>query len=46
MKMKSILTGMVLGALAVTAINNRKSDSVMKKGKKFLIKKMEDLFNV
>ena len=43
--MKSLLTGIVVGAIAISAINN-KSKSFMKKSKKAIVRKFEDILNV
>ena len=44
--MRRILTGMVVGALAITAINKNKSSHRFKKGKRAVMKKVEDMFNM
>lgn len=46
--MKALLVGMIVGALAVTAITNNKSSakSVLRKGKRAIIKKVDDMLNV
>lgn len=46
--MKRLFTGMMFGALAATIINKRKSStkSLMKKGKRAIIKKFDEMLNV
>ncbi|MGI6701485.1 MAG: hypothetical protein ACOX3U_03355 [Christensenellales bacterium] len=48
MRVKTLLAGMVIGALAVTAINKNKnqSKSMLKKGKRLIMKKVDDMLNV
>lgn len=46
--MRRLLAGMIVGALAMSAINNNKSTtkSYMKKGKRAIMKKFDDVLNV
>lgn len=44
--MKKILLGMVLGAIAVTAVGNKTKESMVKKSKKAILKKVEDIMDL
>lgn len=46
--MRALLTGMLVGAIAVTAINNKKNSakSMIKKGKRAILKKFDEMLDV